>query len=43
MPGGAMAYNSALQRTGGTARNLHVVGTVECRWGFRRPPLSFMR
>jgi hypothetical protein len=29
----AMAYNSALQRTGGTARNLRVMRTIECRWG----------
>jgi hypothetical protein len=33
--GGAMlmTYNSPLQLTGGTARNLHVMRTVECRWG----------
>jgi hypothetical protein len=29
----AMAYNSPLQLTGGTARNLHVISTIECRWG----------
>jgi hypothetical protein len=34
----ATAYNSPLQRMGGTARDLHVMRTVECQWGTAARP-----
>jgi hypothetical protein len=37
------APNHALQRTGGTAGDVHVIDPVEHLWRFPRPPLSFVR